>query len=87
MCRKCTQMCIRDRFRHVVEDARFFAAVKTGNKIAAKIAIIAITTNSSISVKPCLFITNPPPSIYINLIYPNHKVGAHCRWRLHESFQ
>jgi hypothetical protein len=29
-----------------------FAAVKTGNSIAARIAMIAMTTSSSISVKP-----------------------------------
>src|SRR5437660_8720765 len=37
---------------HVDERARSRAWAKTGNKIAARMAIMAITTSSSISVKP-----------------------------------
>jgi hypothetical protein len=40
--------------RHWVLRALSRARANTGNKIAAKMAIIAITTNSSISVKPLL---------------------------------
>jgi hypothetical protein len=45
---------------HLVRIAALLAAVKTGNKIAARIAIIAITTRSSIKVKPFLFPLNTP---------------------------
>src|SRR5437588_217769 len=41
--------------RHDVWRAFARACAKTGNRIAANIAIIAITTNSSISVNPLLF--------------------------------
>lgn len=34
------------------------ALANTGNKIAARIAIMAMTTSSSISVKPLLFLLN-----------------------------
>ena len=32
--------------------ARFFAALKAGNNMAARMAMMAITTNNSIKVKP-----------------------------------
>lgn len=41
--------------KHVVDRAASLAFAKTGNKIAASIAIIAITTSSSIRVNPLLF--------------------------------
>src|SRR5471030_2419061 len=44
--------------RHAVLLAAAFACEKTGNSIAAKIAIIAITTNSSIRVNAFDFINN-----------------------------
>src|SRR5690348_13523082 len=49
--------------RHAVERACSRACANTGNKIAAKIAMIAITTRSSMSVKPCcrVRIVHPPP--------------------------
>src|SRR5437868_3791255 len=40
--------------RSTVSVAFSFALLKAGNSIAAKIAMIAITTNSSINVKPGL---------------------------------
>src|SRR2546426_7307536 len=40
-------------FRHVVWRALSRAWAKTGKRIAARMAMIAITTRSSISVKPC----------------------------------
>jgi hypothetical protein len=47
--------------RHWVFLACSLALLKTGNRIAARIAIIAITTSSSISVKPRFFIYESPP--------------------------
>src|SRR5215469_3793576 len=40
-------------FIHAVPWARCFALLKAGNNIAARIAIMAMTTNNSINVKPC----------------------------------
>jgi hypothetical protein len=39
-------------FAHETRVAESFALPRTGNKIAAKIAMMAMTTRSSISVKP-----------------------------------
>jgi hypothetical protein len=41
-------------FKQLAMMPRYFAAVKTGNSMAAKIAMIAMTTRSSISVNPDL---------------------------------
>src|SRR5882757_4842694 len=40
-------------FIHAVAWARAFALAKAGNNMAARIAIMAMTTNNSINVKPC----------------------------------
>jgi len=47
--------------------ACLLAAVNAGNRIAASIAIIAITTSSSISVKPTLFVRIKPLATAVGL--------------------
>src|SRR6185437_12580535 len=44
-------ICLRS-FMHWIDCARSFALLKAGNSIAAKIAMIAMTTKSSIKVNP-----------------------------------
>ena len=46
--------------RQAVFLAAAFACAKTGNRIAARIAMIAITTRSSISVNAVRFMCIPP---------------------------
>src|SRR6266571_1761306 len=45
--------------------ALLFALVKAGNSIAARIAMMAMTTNSSISVKPCLYRGGLPRAVAV----------------------
>ena len=56
--------------------AASFALANTGNKIAARIAIIAITTSSSISVKP-VFLLIIVPSLPKPLW--QHRLSTECR--------
>ena len=41
--------------RHLAERPLSLALARAGNSSAAKIAMMAITTSNSISVKPCFF--------------------------------
>ena len=52
-------ICLR-LLKQLVRRAFSRALAKTGNKIDARIDIMAITTNSSMSVNACRFILLPP---------------------------
>src|SRR5579863_7753208 len=74
--------------RHAVFLAAALACANTGNRMAARIAMIAMTTRSSISVKPAL--SMDPPGIGSGRwetaargagMAPNVETLGHGRWR------